>query len=71
MTPSVTCARRSLFIVSRSPDRECQYMAAMCFRKLSPVISNHDTIISKGGLQPLINLIQLKDVAIQKQVRGW
>lgn len=51
---------RSLFIVSRSKERDCQFLAAMIFRKLSPVISNHDTIIAKGGLQPLIGLLQLQ-----------
>ena len=41
---------RSLFSVARSQDNECQYNAALCFRKLSPNLGNHDAIISKGGL---------------------
>jgi hypothetical protein len=58
---------RSLFAVSKSTDSECQYLAAMCFRKLTPILSNHDAILSKGGLQPLITLVQLKAPPVQRQ----
>ena len=57
----------SLFRVSKSGDRECQYNAALAFRRLSPNVESHAGIIGKGGLQPLFGLIQVKDVAIQRQ----
>ena len=57
---------RSLFLVARSQDNECQYNAALIFRKLAPNLANHDLVIGKGGLQPLIGLVQLRDVRVQR-----
>uniref|UniRef100_A0A7S3XPT1 Vacuolar protein 8 n=1 Tax=Heterosigma akashiwo TaxID=2829 RepID=A0A7S3XPT1_HETAK len=58
---------RSLNLVARSPDNECQYNAALCFRKLSPNLANHDALIGAGSLQPLFGLIRLRDAAVQRQ----
>ena len=56
-----------LIALGVSTDIECQYNAALAFRKLSPNMKSHRGIIYQGGLKTLFFLIQVKDVAIRRQ----
>lgn len=58
---------RALMHVTRSLDIECQYNAALCFRKLSPNSANHELMIAQGCLQPMIGLSQVHDFTTQRQ----
>ena len=42
----------SLFRLCRSLDKETLYNCSLIFRKLSPVLTNHEFIIGKGGIAP-------------------
>ena len=62
----------SLFLVARGSDNECQFNAAVIYRKLSPNLGTHASIhnypdprgMCKVGLHPLIGLAQLRDPRI-------
>lgn len=43
-----------------------QYNCALIFRKLSPVLSNHEFIVGKGGLTPLQILTRTPDVNVNR-----
>lgn len=58
----------SLFRLCRSLDTETLYSCSLMFRKLSPVLSNHEHIISKGGLQPLQLLTRTQNADVNRQV---
>lgn len=47
----------SLFKLCRALDEETLHHCAIIFRKLSPMSTNHEYIISKGGLAPLLVLM--------------
>ena len=43
------------------PDAECQYNAALSFRKLTPNRDAHEGIMEHGGLEALFQLLEIKD----------
>ena len=57
----------SLFQNCRSLDTETVYNCSLIFRKLTPVLANHDAIVGKGGLEPLQFLTRSHDLASQRQ----
>jgi hypothetical protein len=57
----------SLFRLCRSLDVETLYNCSIIFRKLSPVLANHEYIISKGGLAPLQLLTRTNDLQVNRQ----
>lgn len=64
----------SLFLLARNADNECQFNAALIYRKLSPNLGTHPSIhnypdprgLKRVGIHPLIGLAQLRDVRIQE-----
>lgn len=58
---------RSLLLVATSLDDECQYNAAVIYRKLCADENTHDYVIGRGGLRALLGLIQLRGMATQRQ----
>jgi hypothetical protein len=58
----------SLFRQSRSQDAETLFSCSVIFRKLAPVLLNHEPIISKGGLSPLQHLTLTTEVETNRQV---
>ena len=57
----------SLFQNCRSLDTETVFNCSLIFRKLTPVLANHDAIVGKGGLEPLQFLTRSHDLASQRQ----
>ena len=57
----------ALFRLCSSLDVETQYNCALIFRKLSPVLSNHELIISRKGLGPLHTLTMTQDIDVNRQ----
>lgn len=57
----------SLFRLCKSLDIETLYNCSLIFRKLSPILTNHDHIIGKGGLVNLLNLTKTHDVSVNRQ----
>lgn len=47
--------------LARSADAECQYNAALSLRKLTPNLESHQPIIEHGGLEALIDLLEVRD----------
>lgn len=43
------------------PDGECQYNAALSFRKLTPNKDAHQGIVDNGGLEALFQLLEIRD----------
>lgn len=58
---------RSLLLVAASLDDECQYNAAVIYRKLCADEHTHDYIVGRGGLQALLGLVQLRGLGTQRQ----
>jgi len=64
---------QALFLLARSADNECQFNAALIYRKLAPNLGTHPAIVNypdprnmcKVGLHPLYGLAQLRDQRIQ------
>ena len=60
---------QALFLLARSADNECQFNAALIYRKLAPNLGTHPAIVNypdprnmcKVGLHPLYGLAQLRD----------
>lgn len=50
-----------------SSDPECQYHAALSFRKLSPNLASHRGICYGGGLKALFYLLKAKDFKTRRQ----
>ncbi|CAM9748222.1 unnamed protein product, partial [Choristocarpus tenellus] len=50
-----------------SPDTECQYHAALSFRKLSPNLASHRGVCFGGGLLALFHLLRVKDTKTRRQ----
>ena len=53
--------------LGRSADIECQYHAALAFRKLAPNFDSHGPILDHDGLATLFLLTRLNDLKIQRQ----
>ena len=53
--------------LGRSADIECQYHAALAFRKLAPNFDSHAPILDHDGLATLFLLTRLNDLKIQRQ----
>lgn len=58
---------RSLLLVATSLDDECQYNAAVIYRKLCADRHTHDYVVGRGGLQALLGLVQLRGLGTQRQ----
>lgn len=58
---------RSLLLVATSLDDECQYNAAVIYRKLCADQHTHDYVVGRGGLQALLGLVQLRGLGTQRQ----
>ncbi|CAM9303250.1 unnamed protein product [Discosporangium mesarthrocarpum] len=58
---------RSLLLVATSLDDECQYNAAIIYRKICADVGTHDYIVGRGGLQALLGLVQLRSARTQRQ----
>ena len=50
-----------------STDSECQYNAALSFRKLSPNLASHHGMCHGGGLEALFHLLKAKDIETRRQ----
>lgn len=48
-------------------DDECQYNAAIIYRKLCADQHTHDYVVGRGGLQALLGLVQLRGLGTQRQ----
>lgn len=57
----------SLLRLATSLDDECQYNAAVIYRKLCADVETHDYVIGRGGLKSLIDLVQLRGLGTQRQ----
>lgn len=57
----------SLFRLCRSLDTETLYNCSLIYRKLSPVLTNHEFIVGNGGLAPLLILTQTLDLSTNRQ----
>lgn len=53
--------------LARSTDTECQYHAALSFRKLSPNLASHRGMCHDGGLKALFHLLKAKDFKTRRQ----
>lgn len=50
-----------------SADAECQYNAALAFRKLAPNLASHRGIVDGGCLQALFFLLKVRDPKVRRQ----
>ncbi|KAF1331179.1 Vacuolar protein, partial [Globisporangium splendens] len=66
-TEMITDGLTGLVHLGLSLDTECQYNAALAFRKLAPNFASHRGIIYEGGLKMLFFLLQVKEVNIRRQ----
>lgn len=53
--------------LAQSNDPECQYHAALSFRKLSPNLASHRGMCYDGGLKALFHLLKAKDFKTRRQ----
>lgn len=53
--------------MATSLDDECQYNAAVIYRKLCADRHTHDYVVGRGGLQALLGLVQLRGMGTQRQ----
>lgn len=53
--------------LAQSTDPECQYHAALSFRKLSPNLASHRGMCHDGGLKALFHLLKAKDFKTRRQ----
>ncbi len=53
--------------MATSLDDECQYNAAVIYRKLCADRHTHDYVVGRGGLQALLGLVQLRGLGTQRQ----
>ena len=53
--------------LAQSTDAECQYHAALSFRKLSPNLASHRGMCHDGGLKALFHLLKAKDFKTRRQ----
>jgi hypothetical protein len=56
-----------LIHLGHSADEECQFQAALSFRKLAPNMSSHRALIYGGALEALFFLVNVKDIKTRRQ----